>query len=228
MHADEDYDKSMEQDSNDYSDFYSNSDYESDVDKSKQDNKSKKSIIVIIILIVLLIILIVVFLLLFRKKDPVDFNLTLENNIGDKWSKENATININILDDSNLKKLKYTINCDKNCDYVEVNDRKIVINNGGNNKVSVISVNTDNIEYKKDIIVKIDKVNPTLFLSPNDKNIKSTGPIKVCVICVDNESGCKEEKVCKSYSKTTKDQTLTVEDNVGNKTTSEKFDVTIS
>ena len=222
MHTDEDYEKSIE-DENDYSDFYNTA----EEIKNDKGNSNKKAIIIIIILAIVLIALIVVLLLVFKKKSPIDFNLGLENVASNAWSKENVTVNVNIPDDKDLKSVKYTINCNNKCEYVEVTDRKILISNKGTSVVSVIVTNIDDVENKKDITVKIDDAAPEIILSPNETNIKSNGPITVCAVCNDKESGCKQEKVCTEYTKTSKDQILTVEDNAGNTTVSNKFSVTI-
>ena len=224
MHTNEDYEKSIEEE-NDYSDFYNTG--EEEVKDSNEKNKKKKPIIIIIALAVVLIALIVVLFFVFKKKAPVEFDLALENVTGDNWSKDNVTINVNIPDETNLKSLKYTINCDNKCDYVDVSEKKIVISNSGISNVTVVATNIDNVENKKNITVKIDNIAPQVTLSSNQADIKSKNPVTVCAICSDNESGCKEEKVCKDYSKTSKSQTLTVEDNVGNTATSAKFNVTI-
>ncbi len=225
MHTNEDYENSIEEE-NDYSDFY-NTGEEEVVKDNKGNNKKTKAIIIIVILAVILIALIVVLIFVFKKKHPVEFDLALENVTGDAWSKNNVTINVTIPDETNLKSLKYTINCDKNCDYANITDKKVIISNNGTSNVTVIATNVDNVESKKNITVKIDNISPQVTLSPNNTNIKSKDPVTVCAVCSDNESGCKEERVCKEYSKTSKDQTLTVEDNVGNKATSNKFTVTI-
>ena len=229
MHTDDDYKESEIEEENDYSNFYNNN-YDEEEVVVKDDNNdktNKKVIIIIVVLAVILIALIIVLLLILKKKDPVDFNLTLQNVTGDAWAKENVTINIDVPDDKELKSLKYTINCDSKCDYVNVTDKKIVISNNGTSVVTVISTNTDNVENKKNITVKIDNTKPVVTLSPNDTNIKSNTPVTVCALCTDKESGCKKEKVCKDFDKTSKDQTITVEDNAGNKSVSNKFTVTI-
>ena len=225
MQTNEEYEITHEEE-DDYSNFYNVED-END-NKDNNDNKKNKIIIIAIIAAVLLIVLAIVLFLVFRKKSAIDFNLNIENKVSSEWVKDKATINVEIPDETNLKSIKYTINCTENCDYVDVVDKKILISNNGTSVVSVIVTNVDDVENKKDITVKIDNVVPELSLSPADKDIKSSTPVTVCAVCHDNESGCKQEKVCKEYSKTSKNQTLTIEDNVGNTTVSSKFNVTIS
>ena len=225
MHTNEEY-ENVEVNEEDYSDFYN---VEEEEDKNNNnDNKKKKIIVIVVILAVILIALVVVLFLIFGKKKPIDFNLNFEKQISGEWSKDNITINVDVPDEKDLKSIKYTINCNDNCDYVDVTDKKILISNNGSSVVTVIVTNVDDVENKKDITVKIDNVAPELSLTPANKDIKSNGSVTVCAECKDNDSGCKQEKVCKEYTKTSKDQTLTVEDNVGNKTTSNKFNVTIT
>ncbi len=223
MHTDEDYESSIEEE-NEYSDFY-NSSYETTL--NNRDKKNKKGIIIVILLLLVLIALAIVLLFVFKKERNVEFNLGLENINGDSWAKENVTINVEIPDETNLKSIKYTINCLNDCDYVDVVDKKIVISNIGSSIVTVIATSIDNIENKKDITVKIDNIAPELILSPQETEIKAFGPITVCAICKDNESGCKTDRVCKDYAESSKNQILEVEDNAGNKKTSSKFNVTI-
>ena len=229
MHTDEDYDKSVEEDENDFSDFYNTADEEENEKKNDDGKKDKKIIFIIIGLSIVLIALIVLLILILKKGKPVDFTLSLKDINGDEWSKEKVVINIDVPNEEGLKKLKYSINCDKKCnDYVDVVDKKIEISNNGISNVTVVSVNNDGVEKSKNITVKIDNKAPEVVLSPLETDIKAVEPITVCAICTDNESGCKEQKVCHDYSATAKNQTLTVEDNAGNKTVSNKFNVTIS
>ena len=228
MHTDEDYKDSINEESDDYSDFYKNSEEEKvEVKNNHPINKNVKIIIIIVVLALILIGLIFLLIKILKKEEPIDFNLTVANDIGNSWSKENVTINVDIPDDKNLKAVKYTINCTNKCEYVDVFDKKILISNNGVSNVTVVVINNDNVENKKNITVKIDNNSPQLTLSPNDTNISSKTAVTVCAVCTDNESGCKEEKVCKDYSKTSKNETLTVSDNAGNQTVSSNFNVTI-
>lgn len=225
MQADEDYEKSIDEE-NDYSDFY-NSSYENTLNNNTSKG-NKKGIVIVVILLIILIALIVLLYFVLQKDKAIEFNLGLENINGETWSKENVTINVDVPDETNLKSIKYTINCVKDCDYIDVNDKKIVISNVGSSLVSVIVTSTNNVESKKDIIVRIDNVAPKLILSPNETEIKSIGPITVCAVCEDSDSGCKVDRVCEEFTKTSKNKVLEVEDNAGNKTTSSKFNVTIA
>ena len=195
--------------------------------KKTKNQKNKVVIIVIIVLAVILILLIILLLFVFKKGDPVEFSLSYANGNADTWSKEDVTINVDIPDETRVKSVQYTINCDKKCDYVEVKDKKIVISNSGESNVTVLVKSTDRAESTQKILVKIDKNNPTVTLSPNQTSFSSSDPVTVCAVCTDNESGCKAEKVCKTYNKTSNSQTITVEDNIGNKATSPAFSVNI-
>ena len=50
----------------------------------------------------------------------------------------------------------------------------------------------------------------------------------MCAICQDADSKCKQDKVCKKYTASASNQTLTVEDNAGNKSTTNAFNVVIN
>ncbi len=225
MHTNDEYKDNVEED---YSDFYGSINEEEKNKKPEKDSGNKKILFIIIGLSILLIALIIILILVLKKDKLIEYSLSLENIEGDVWVKSDVTINVNVPDETNLKSIKYTINCKEKCDYVDVKDKKIVVSNSGLSNVTVVVTNTDNVENKKDIAVKIDTTNPTVTLSPNETNIVSDGPVTVCAMCTDNESGCKEEKVCKEYTKTSKSQTLTVEDKLGNKANSSTFSVTIN
>ena len=146
-------------------------------------------------------------------------------NYVNSWSKDNITIDIN--NPSNAS-IKYTINCDSKCDYVDVTDNKIIITNDGTSKVTVIAKGSDGGETKKDVTVSIDRMAPSVTLSPNNTKITSNEDVTVCAICTDNESGCKEAQVCKTYKSSASNQKLTVYDNAGNSKETARFTVTIN
>ena len=222
------------QDSNeldgDFSNFYNvNETYEetenTEPENNEKSNNSIKKIIFIIILLLLLGILVFILLKISNKKDVIPPSINLTSSGIDTWSNNDVTINI---DNPSNATIKYTINCDNECDYAKVVDNKIVITNSGTNKVSVIAEGKDGGETKKDVIIKIDKNAPSISLSPNNTKFVSDSDITVCAVCSDKESGCKEEKNCKTYTKSASNQKLVVYDNAGNASYTSAFSVTIN
>ncbi len=212
---------------NDFSDFYnvSNSYEENNEEETEKGGKNIKIIIIIIILAIVLGVLIFVLIKLLNKKDMTPPSISLSSPIssGD-WTNNDVTIEVK--NPSNAT-IKYTINCDKDCDYVDVTDNKILISNPGTNKVSVIATGENGVETKEDITISIDKEVPTAILSTDNK-YSGSSTLKICAVCADSESGCREETVCNTYNSSMSKQKITVYDKAGNVASTNAFDVKIS
>ena len=124
--------------------------------------------------------------------------------------------------------LKYTVNCNKDCSYTTVKNNTITVINEGASVVTVYANDSYNNQTVKSVTVKIDKTKPKVTLSPNNVTTTSTTDIEMCAICQDADSKCKQDKVCKKYTASASNQTLTVEDNAGNKSTTNAFNVVIN
>ena len=157
---------------------------------------------------------------------PHEITLDLKSS-ATNWTNKDVTITTDAKSDSEITSIKYAINCSSNCDYKDVQDKKIVISNNGVTKVTVIAKDKNNQEIKKEIEVKIDKEAPTVTYSGSN-NITSDKDVEVCVTCSDNISGCKQNKVCKKFTSTKTNQVITVSDNAGNSVNSPSFNVTIN
>ena len=156
-------------------------------------------------------------------------SLTLSDAKENVWTNKDVTINVSGKSDNNSLSLKYAINCESNCSYQNVSNNKIVVSNNGTYTVKVVATDNKNKkETTKKVTVKIDKEKPTLTLNPNQIKITSTKNVTVCAICADKVSGCKEDKVCKTYPASSSKQVLKVVDNAGNSTSSVAFDVVIN
>ena len=142
------------------------------------------------------------------------------------WTKGDVSIAVSAKSDVAITSLKYTLNCDQNCQYKDVTNNQIIVSNSGVTKVVVIAKNNSNEEVRKEVTVKIDKVPPKAELSKT--NIVSNSDTSVCVTCSDSESGCQHAKVCKKYVSSKSNQVITVYDNAGNSTESARFNVTIN
>lgn len=143
------------------------------------------------------------------------------------WTNKNVTITVSTKTDTAITYLKYAINCSDNCTYNDVKDNKIVISNNGTIKVVVVAKDKSNLESKKEITVKIDKDAPTVKLN-SSTNITSDKDVSVCATCSDSISGCKHAKVCKKFTSSKSNQTITVYDNAGNSKTTQSFNVKIN
>lgn len=78
---------------------------------------------------------------------------------------------------------------------------------------------------------KKDRTNPVCGAKTGgNREWKKSGSVKVCVECKDNESGCRQNKYCTTYSKEAKSTIVPIDiyDNAGNKTTCNKnYDIYI-
>ena len=143
------------------------------------------------------------------------------------WINKDVVITVNTKTDSEITSLKYAINCTGNCNYKDVSNNKITVTDNGVSKVKVIAKDRNNNEATKEIEVRVDKEVPTVTYT-GDKDVISNDNVEVCVTCNDKVSGCKQNKVCKTYTVSNTNQTITVSDNAGNTTKSPTFNVTIN
>ena len=157
----------------------------------------------------------------------VELSLSFKNGANDTWINKDAIINVEAKSIFGISEVKYAINCDSNCNYNSISNNTITISNEGVTKVKVVARDKKNQEITKEVIIKIDKSLPTVKLN-SDKNITSNKEVTVCATCTDSLSGCKQSQVCKKYSSSKSNQTITVEDKAGNKKTTESFNVTIN
>ncbi len=156
-----------------------------------------------------------------------DISLTLGNVKDNSWTNKDVEISVSASSIYGIDSVKYAINCDSNCGYKNVENDKIIVNNPGTTKVIVEAVDKGGQKANKTVTVKIDKDSPTATLT-GDKNVSGTGSVKVCAECTDELSGCKQKTVCKTFTSSKSGQTITVEDNAGNTSKSESFNVTIT
>ena len=73
-----------------------------------------------------------------------------------------------------------------------------------------------------------DTTPPLVKLDGDKTQFSGEGSVRVCAICSDTGSGCKEEEVCKTFTKSATNQQITVYDKEGNKATSKYFNVTVT
>lgn len=154
-------------------------------------------------------------------------SLSLVNIKEGVWTKDNVTINVNASVKSGTVSSKYTINCNKDCSYTTITNNKITISREGASVVSVVAT-ANGKSVTKTITVNIDKTKPTVTLQATPSSYISNSSVRVCAKCSDGGSGCKENEVCKTYTSSASNQTLTVTDKAGNSTVSGKFNVTIN
>ena len=143
------------------------------------------------------------------------------------WTNKDVIINVETKTSLGLSSLKYATNCSGTCNYVDVTNNKITISNNGTTKITVKAVDKKNKEVIKETTVKIDKESPNATYT-GEKNITSNNDVEVCATCTDGISGCKKDKVCKKYTSSASNQTITVTDNAGNTKKSSTFNVTIT
>ena len=154
-------------------------------------------------------------------------NLKVNNGNENSWTNKDVTVSVEANTELGLSSLKYAINCNGECNYVDVSENKIIITDNGTTKVTVKAVDTKNKEVVKEVTVNIDKEAPVATYN-GEKNITSNKDVEVCATCSDSISGCKKEKVCKKYSSSSSNQSITVTDNAGNTKKSSTFNVTIT
>ena len=158
----------------------------------------------------------------------ISLNLSVEDGIpSDTWRNTDALVLVKAESVFGIESIKYTVNCENNCNYTSVTDNIIRISNNGSNKLKVIAMDYKKQEAVKEITIKIDHESPTISLSKSG-SIVSNKEVEVCATCSDNLSGCKETKVCKKYTSSKYGEVISVYDVAGNKTDSESFNVTIN
>lgn len=158
----------------------------------------------------------------------ISLTLKLENGKNNTWTSKDVTINPEASSIYGISSIKYAVNCDNNCEYKDITNNKITITSSGITKVKIVATDKNNQQTTEEVTIKIDKNAPSVKLNTNNTSIVSTSDVEVCALCTDSLSGCKQSKVCKKYSSSKSNQTITVEDAAGNKTTSPSFSVTIN
>lgn len=161
----------------------------------------------------------------------IDKNIYLDVNIEnareDEWVNHDVAISVNGRSIYGISSLEYAINCDNDCTYQSIQDNKIYITNNGINQIKILARDKNNQQTDRIVNIKIDKEPPIITF--NEKtNITSSKSVNVCATCKDDLSGCKEEKVCINYTVSKSNETISVEDNTGNQTTSPVYNVIIN
>ena len=157
----------------------------------------------------------------------IELSLVFKSGSNDTWINNDAVISVDAKSVFGIMEIKYAINCDSDCSYNSVSNNTITISNEGITKVKVLAKDKKNQETSKELTVKIDKSAPSAKLN-SGTNITSSNDVNVCVICDDALSGCKQNQVCKKYTSSKSNQTITVSDNAGNTKVSESFNVKIN
>jgi hypothetical protein len=157
-------------------------------------------------------------------KHEISLNLTPSTT---EWTNQDVTITVDAKTDSSITSLQYGTNCTSDCVYSNVSNGKIVISNSGITTVTVLAKDANNQQITKTATVKIDKTAPTITFN-NNTNISGTKEVNVCATCSDNESGCKQAKVCKKYTSSKSNEIITIYDNAGNSKSSSSFNVKIN
>ena len=156
-----------------------------------------------------------------------EINLSLANAQEGVWSKNDVLINVYATSQVGNAAIKYATNCEgDNCNYLNVFNNQVMISNNGTTKVTFTATDS-NGTTSKSVTVMIDKNPPKVTLEPNQDNFVSDKDIKVCGKCVDEESGCTEAELCKTFTKSESNQTFSFEDKAGNKATTEAFTVAV-
>lgn len=160
-------------------------------------------------------------------------SVTLTNAQENSWTNQDVIVNVSGTSNCNASvSVKYGINCGTSCNYTNVSNNSVTISNKGTSTVMFVAKDSkSNKEVSKSVTIKIDKTPPKISLLPNDQTVftpssPNTKRMEICASCTDNESGCKEAKVCKVYSSKATD-TISILDNAGNKGTSKSFTVNL-
>ena len=160
-------------------------------------------------------------------------SISISNAQENVWTNKDVVINISSSSNCGASvDLKYALDCSSGCNYTNISGNSITISNSGTHKVTIVAHDSkSNKEISNSVTLKIDKTAPVLTLLPDGSTSFSpksanTKKMRICAKCVDNESGCKESEVCKTYSASTSD-TLSAMDNAGNTGTSKIFTVSI-
>ena len=125
-----------------------------------------------------------------------------------------------------IESIKYAFDCESSCQYKDVVNNHITVSNTGTTKVVIEVQDKSNQKAIKTIDVKIDKEAPKAEVGKT--TYEGKGEVSVCATCKDSQSGCKQSKVCKKYTSSKSNQTITVEDNAGNKGESSAFNVKVA
>ena len=157
----------------------------------------------------------------------ITLNLELVDAKVNEWTNKDVIVNVDAKSAFGISSIRYGLNCDSNCDYSNVSDNKFTISSNGITKVKVIALDKKGQEATKEITIKIDKEDPKVTYN-GKKTIVSNSNVEVCVTCSDSISGCKQNKVCKKYTETKSNQSITVYDKAGNKKSSSTFNVQVN
>lgn len=161
----------------------------------------------------------------------VDQKLTIDITFDDytenEWTNKDVKMTVKVDSVFGIESIKYATNCDGNCNYAVMSGDELTISSSGETKVMLLVTDNKKQQASREVIVKIDKEAPTATYTGN-KNITGDESVTVCATCEDNLSGCKENKVCKSFSSSKSNQVITVYDKAGNKKDSDSFNVTIN
>ncbi len=158
----------------------------------------------------------------------VDFQYSLPSSTNG-WYKNNPVINLTFTNEEYIKNVKYATNCTNNCEYKDITgSNKIAVSGNGEKKITIVVVDKNDKEIKKDVSLKIDNTAPTIKLDISDTTIYTNEKkIAICAICNDTQSGCKENNVCKTYEKSAESDNLVAYDKVGNSSKSQTYKVVI-
>ena len=157
----------------------------------------------------------------------INLNLRFNNGSDGKWTNKDVTITVDANSNAGITSMKYALDCTGECKYEDVQNNKIIIAKTGTTKVKVIVKDSQGKEAIKEVSVKIDKEAPDITFN-YEKNITSDNDIEICATCKDSLSGCKQSKVCKKFTSSKTNQTISVTDNAGNSTKSSVFNVNIT
>lgn len=144
------------------------------------------------------------------------------------WTNKDVTISVNAESKTNIDELKYALNCEKDCNYTNIDSNQITINEPGINKVYIIATTKNNVSTQEVVEVKIDKTPPEIKLVDKNTTYSGVNKVEVCATCKDNESGCKQEKICKKFTDDKTNETIEVTDKAGNVSKTESFNVKIN
>lgn len=157
----------------------------------------------------------------------LNLNYSVPNATASGWYRSNIAVQVNY-NKSVLKSLKYTINCNSNCKYIDITGKnRFEVSNNGVNNITIIGISKDNKETVKKVTVKIDKEAPVVKLNKGNVIYDNTGKVSVCATCTDSLSGCKTEKICANHNESVDSAYLIATDKVGNNALSESYRVII-
>jgi len=86
----------------------------------------------------------------------------------DIWNNSDVSLRVSATDNKQVKSLKYAVNCEIDCIYNDLlTYGNIVINSNGEYKINIVAYDTSDNMQEENLVVKIDKVNPTVSYSVN-------------------------------------------------------------